>query len=106
MPLEEVIAGVTFQGFLTAPPTTPGLQALGIFGTGKDGKNTNRVSGGPAFVNLGAGPVFATSYMTVNTNSTTVQGLDTGVVETTVMQPGGGRCLPWRAVLRCSWQWH
>ena len=46
MPLEEVIAGYTFQGFATTPPTIPGLVALGIYGSGKDGKNTNRVTGG------------------------------------------------------------
>lgn len=82
MPLEEVIAGFTGTGFTTLPPVIPGLQALGIFGSGKDGKNTNRVSGGPTFTNLTQAPTIGTSWITVNTGSSTTKGYDTGVVET------------------------
>lgn len=84
MPLEEVIAGATFQGFMTIPPTIPGSQALGIFGSTKDGINTNRVSGGPAFANLNNPPVVGTSWITVNNGtatSTPTQGIDTNCVE-------------------------
>lgn len=84
MPLEEVIAGVTFTGFVTTPPTIPGLQALGIFGTTKDGLNTNRAAGGPAFANLTNPPVIGSAWITVNNNtatSTPTQGIDTNCIE-------------------------
>jgi hypothetical protein len=92
MALEEVIAGVTFTGFATLPPTISGLQALGIFGTGKDGKNTNRAPGGPAFVNLTNPPVFGTNFITVNNNTSTVTpttGIDTNVAETAASLASG-----------------
>jgi len=92
MPLEEVIAGVTFQGFATTPPTIPGLQALGIFGTAKDGLNTNRAAGGPAFFNLTNPPTIGSAWITVNNGTTTLApttGIDSGVVETTAVVSSG-----------------
>jgi hypothetical protein len=92
MPLEEVIAGFTGTGFATVPPTIPGLQALGIFGSSKDGKNSNRVAGGPAFTNLTNPPTVGSAWLTVNNGTTTLApttGIDSGVVETTAVVSSG-----------------
>jgi len=92
MPLEEVISGFTFQGFATLPPTIPGLLAMGIFGTTKDGKNGNRVTGGPAFTNLNNPPTYGSGWVTVNSGLTATpptQGLDLGVVEDTALIAAG-----------------
>jgi len=92
MPLEEVIAGYTFQGFVTTPPVIPGLQALGIFGTTKDGINGNRAPGGPAFANLTNPPVIGTTWITVNNGtatSTPTFGFDSGVFETSATLASG-----------------
>ena len=91
MPLEEVIAGFTGIGFATTPPTIPGLQALGIFGTTKDGKNTNRAAGGPAFFNLTNPPTMGSAWITVNngTTATPTQGIDSGVQETAAVVSSG-----------------
>jgi hypothetical protein len=92
MPLEEVISGFTFTGFATTPPVIPGLQALGIYGSAKDGKNSNRVAGGPTFTNLatGTGPVINPAFGTFNTGTTAATaGFDLNVIETAAVQPGG-----------------
>lgn len=92
MPLEEVIAGYTFQGFATTPPTIPGLQAMGIFGTTKDAINGNRAPGGPAFANLTNPPVIGSAWITVNNGtatSTPTQGIDTNCIETAAVVASG-----------------
>lgn len=99
MPIEEVIAGVTLPGFATTPPTIPGLQALGIFGTSKDGKNTNRAPGGPVFANLTNPPSYGSAWATVNNGTATATpttGIDSGCVELAAQVASG-----WTAFAVC-----
>lgn len=88
MKTRRVIAGVTFAGFASAPPVIPGLVALGFFGSGFDATNSNRAPGG-TFVDTGSGPAYGTNYATVNSGSTTAQGIDLGSAETTGVAASG-----------------
>lgn len=84
MPVEEVIAGANFVGFGTTMPVLPGVQALGVFGSAKDGINANRIAGGPAFANLTNPPVIGAAWISVNngtSTSTPTQGIDTNCIE-------------------------
>jgi len=81
---EDVIAGFTGTGFATVPPTIAGLQLLGIFGTNGDGKNSDRVAGGPVFSNLTNPPTFGTGWITVNNGTATAtptQGINSNFLE-------------------------
>lgn len=66
MASELVLSGVTFSGSVAkALPVIPDLLALGFFGSGYDGINTNRAPGGPAFGSIGNVPIFSSNYLTV-----------------------------------------
>lgn len=71
MASELVISGVTFTSAISkALPTIPGLLSLGFFGSGFDGINTNRASGGPPFANLVNAPITQAAYKTIGTQNT------------------------------------
>jgi len=80
--MKRVIAGMTAtQFFSRTMPTVPGLLAFGLFGSGGDGINSNRVAGGPAFANIGNAPALSAGYMTVGRP---------GVQATATVQVSGG----------------
>lgn len=98
MKTRKVISGVTFSGFATEPPSFPGLAAFAFLGTAKDGINTNRAPGGPAFSNTGTGPTAtAANFATFNGTSGVDNGIDSGVVETSAIATSG---FTWLAVAR------
>lgn len=90
MATQKIFNGASFgTTFAKAPQTAiPGLVALGIFGSGFDNINTNRVVGGSTFANNGS-PVTAATYLTVNSNSSTAAGIDTATAETSALVTSG-----------------
>lgn len=86
MVLRRIISGVTFTNKIGAAlPDIPGVLALGFFGSGGDGINTNRASGGPAFATIGNAPLISASYMSV--------GLFGVKATATANAPSGGQIL-------------
>lgn len=93
MPSLEIIGGASFSIFASkALPTIPGLLALGIFGTGNDGINSNRAVGGPAFTVDGAAPAYSANFATVGVNgppATAHATISGGVVNSLTVDTGG-----------------
>jgi hypothetical protein len=78
MTVQTIISGVTFgSSIIKAMPAIPALQTLCFFGSGNDGNNGNRQAGGPALVNIGAGPTYSTNYLTLGGTIGVPNGINT-----------------------------
>ena len=100
MPTTLICAGPTFTNpVVPALPAITNLRTLAFFGTGDDGNNGNRVTGGPAIAAVGA-PAYDSNQANLGVQAgTTYVALDTQNTRDATMLASG---CTWMAVARMS----
>jgi hypothetical protein len=98
MPVTHTLAANFTQSIGKALVLPAGVKSMFFFGTGGDGNNANRVSGGPVALTIGS-PAFASNYVTVGYNGTTNNVIDTANQRNSAMLTAGWT---WAAVFRCT----